>query len=269
MKLDQVYRELLSMNVATSHDIVQVVERLTDLKPRSQYVYTKYISPLLRKGLLSRVRRGLYYVRSPNEGDDLPEMDKYLMASKVRDDYYLSHHAALELNGTAESAFWIVHLSVPQNKRFQKFVFNGVEFKPVSTKDVGTSTIAFPRKDGKVRASNPSRTFLDCIDRPEHVGGWEECLKSLQSLAGVDINEIIELVGLYGKSILNNKVGFILDLMRRNSVYYEHISDDDLSLIEKRLNGLMYYLDSNQEYSRSKRWNLYVPSGFESHLRGI
>jgi len=269
MKLDQVYRELLSLKVVTTEDIGRVVQELTDLKPRTQYVQTKYISPLKKRDLISRVRRGLYYVRSPNESADLPEMDKFLIASRLRDDYYISHHAALEMHGAAESAFWTVHVSVPENLRFQQFRFNKVAFKSVSSKRPSMSTTNFSRKGGTVIASNPTRTFLDCLDRPDYAGGWEECLKSLSSLPGIDVNEMIDLIDLYDKSILNNKAGYFLDLLRQNSVYYEHISDDELMLIEKRLNGLMYYLSGRKTTQRSKRWNLYVPSGFETYLRGV
>ncbi|NYT16306.1 MAG: hypothetical protein GKC02_10175 [Methanomassiliicoccales archaeon] len=269
MKLDQVYRELLSLKVVTTQDITRAVQEFTDLKPRTQYVQTKYISPLKKRGLMTRVRRGLYYVRSPNEGDDLPEMDKFLVASRIRDNYYISHHAALEIHGAAESVFWTVHISVPQNLRFQQFHFNNVAFKSVSTKEPKMSNTSFPRKGKTVLASNPTRTFLDCIDRPDYVGGWEECLKSLSSLPGIDVNELVDLIDLYDKSILNNKAGYVLDLLRQNSVYYEHISDDGLSRIEERLNGLMYYLSGRERTQRSKRWNLYIPIGFETYLRGI
>jgi predicted transcriptional regulator of viral defense system len=269
MKIDHVYRELLSMKVATTSDIVKVVERLTNLKPLSQYVHTKYIAPLQKKGLLSRVRKGLYYVRSPNEGANRPEMDKYLIASKVRKEYYISHHAALELNGAAESAFWTVHISVDKGSRFQTFSYNDIKFRPVLTRDVKLHTMVFPRKGSSIIASNPSRTFIDCIDKPENVGGWEECLKSLQSLANVDIAEMIDVLEVYNKNILTNKAGYVLDLLRRNSVYYEHISDTDLSRLEKMLSKPMYYVGNSHEYTRSKRWHLYVPTDFESYLRGI
>ena len=60
-------------------------------------------------------------------------------------------------------------------------------------------------KNQKIIVSSPSRTFLDCIERPEYSGGWEECLKSLESLAGVKSNELKQLLDKIGILELQNE----------------------------------------------------------------
>lgn len=269
MKINRIYSDLLQAKVVTTDDIVELVKLSTDLDPNPQYVYNKYIKPLMGRGALSRVRRGLYYVNSPNEVSELDPMDKYLIGAKIRSRYYLSHHAALELHGCAQSVFWTVHVSLPQESRFQEFEFRGVRFQPVSTKNVDIGIISFSWRDKPILTSNPNRTFIDCVDRPDLVGGWEECLKSLQSLPGVRVEEMANIINEMNKKTLYNKTGYILELLKDNSVYYEHITDDELETIRNMVSRNPVRLRGSGKVIRSQRWNLWVEEGFEEYLRGV
>jgi len=43
---------------------------------------------------------------------------------------------------------------------------------------------------GKVRVSSKERTFIECINRIQYAGGWEECVKSLESLGGLNMEKL-------------------------------------------------------------------------------
>ncbi len=269
MKLQDVYRDLLDNKVVSTDDITETVSELTDLSPRPQHVHNKYIRPLLRKGLMERIRKGLYYVNSVEEAKRLGKMDRFLLASKLRDDYYLSHHSALELHGCANSVFSTVYVSLSSESRFSSFQFRGIDFRPVSIKAVKLGTTTFRWRDRDIVTSDPHRTLVDCVDRPDLVGGWEECMKSLQDLPGIRIARVLNIIEGLEKRTLFNKVGYVLDILRGSSPYYEHISEADMEALRQNITRNPTRLQKGEDLVRSERWNLYVEDDFKEYLRGI
>jgi predicted transcriptional regulator of viral defense system len=117
--------------------------------------------------------------------------------------------------------------------------------------------------------SSKERTFIECIERVQYSGGWEECIKSLEDLRGLDVEKLISLTLQQGKKGLPRRIGFIVDLLRKRSPFYEHVNDSTLSKMEIEIRGPPQYLVRGKKGSLSKRWNLYIPEAFEEQLRGI
>jgi len=120
-----------------------------------------------------------------------------------------------------------------------------------------------------LRVSSKERTFIECVDRIRYAGGWEECIKSLENLRGIDIEKLINLTLQQKKRGLRRRIGFILDLLRKRSPFYEHISDASLSKMEIEIRGSPQYLVLGRKGSLNRKWNLYIPEAFEEQLRGI
>ncbi len=107
-----------------------------------------------------------------------------------------------------------------------------------------------------LRVSSKERTFIECIDRVEYAGGWEECLKSLENLGGLNFQRIVNLLFKTQKEILLRKVGYVLELLKKNSPLYEHLEDRPLDSIAKRASGAPCYLVDGEPGPLHKRWNL-------------
>jgi predicted transcriptional regulator of viral defense system len=110
---------------------------------------------------------------------------------------------------------------------------------------------------------------MECVDRVRYAGGWEECIKSLENLRGLDVQKLISLTLRQGKKSLPRRIGFTLDLLRKRSPFYEHIDDASLSKMEVETIGPPQYLIRGNKGILNRRWNLYVPMVFEEQLRGI
>ena len=61
----------------------------------------------------------------------------------------------------------------------------------------------------------------------------------------------------------------MLESLKEASVFYRHLDDAVLSRIEAHVIGNARYLVSGLKGDLNERWLLYVPPGFEQHLRGI
>jgi len=155
----------------------------------------------------------------------------------------------------------------PKNK-FRDFGFRHIRYRPVYHSQSHLGLEKINHKNHKIVVSSPSRTFLDCIERPEYAGGWEECLKSLESLAGVNAKEIKQLLDAIGKDMLFRKTGLVLDLLNENP-YYQGTLPKIKSYLQKKMGTSSMYLREGSKSELDKNWRLYVPIGFKGILKGV
>lgn len=267
-KLEKVYKELLPLKVVTFDEIVDIVREITQTK-KSHYIYRNYVKKLVDEEKLERIRKGLYAVLSPLETPETYVPDKFLIASKIRADYYLGYHTALEFYGSAYSHFNEVYIAIKEKNRFDPFQYKNLRFKPIFVKDTSLNIEEKEYLGHKIKVSSKERTFIDCLDRVRYAGGWEESLKSLQGLGGLDFKALTKTLSNYNNDLLFRKSGFTLALLRNTSVFYEHFSDKALNQLHKMIGPKPRYLTKEKPFKYNERWHLYVPERFEEKLRGI
>jgi len=267
-KTEKLYLELLSLRVATFEDISEKVREITGKNFSSKYIYSKYVKRLMDEGKLKRIRRNLYVAIPPLENPEEYLPDKFLVASKLRENYYLSYHTALEFHGCAYSFFNEVYVAVNEEDRFDAFSYKNLKFKPVFQRDVETEVEVRKYLNHNIRVSSKERTFVDCVDRVEYAGGWEELIKSLQRLR-INFAKLEKVLMLYKKDVLFRKVGFVLEILRDTSVFYEHLTDDMLDNLRARVGRSPMYLFRAKPYYHDKKWNLYIPRNFRELVRGV
>lgn len=269
-KLELLYQELLKKEVIRYKEIEETALEIIEKRPISfHYLYNEYINKLRRQGKLLHPQRGIYVAVPPTMiDDDSFQPDRYLIASKIQSQYYLGYHTALEFYGCAYSSYNEIYIVVPIERKFREFDFKQVRYHPVFTLHHNMGVKRTLHRNHEIKVSSPSRTFLDCIDRPEYAGGWEECIKSLEGLAGVSSTDLKHLLGKIGKDMLFRKSGFILSLLSENP-YYRGILDDLHQFLESHIGKSPMYLREGAKSYLNKRWKLYVPIGFEELMKGV
>ena len=257
------------MRIVTFDDIVQSTSKTATGSTNRRYIYRKYVKRLVESGKLRSIKKGLYAVLSPLEKPEKHETEKLLIASKVRKEYYLGFHTALEYYGSAYSAFNDAYVCVQAKERFDPFSYGRFTFKPVFIKDLFSQIVEKPYGQSFLRVSSKERTFIECIDKVQYAGGWEECTKSLAELSGIDFEKLVTLTLDQRKQILFRKVGYFLEFLRSRSPFYEHVSKDLLEQLTSRVKGSPQYLVRGEGGEINERWRLYIPSDLEEKLKGI
>ncbi len=268
-KIEALYHELLKIEVATTKEIKVLASEILNESYSFRYIYNEYLSKLKTSGKLLHPRRGLYIVVPPLMiGKSSFQPDRYLVASKIQEPYYLGYHTALEIHGTAYSEYNKVYIVVPPDKKFREFEFRGKNYQPVynSCSDLGLERIT--HKEQIIVTSSPSRTFIDCIDRPDYSGGWEECLKSLESLPGVKNQDIMKILEAKRKDILYRKTGLVLSFFTDNP-YYEGMLSELEPYLKENIGISPMYLSKDSKSYLDEDWMLYIPKGFQDLMRGV
>lgn len=255
-KTDQVYAFIYLKGAVSSEELAHYAD--TEFGWDYKYLYLKYLRKLMNDGRLLRIRRGLYAARNPYDPDE-PLPDKYLLGSKIRKKYYLGYHTALELLGAGHSVHNGCYIAVPRSNPFRSFELPPLHFQGILSRDLDTEIIMLDLKRGPVRLSNPARTFVEVLLRPELAGGYEEAILCLEGLGSVEPSGILKVLDIYGNDNLYRKVGYILEKLVETSPYYEGIGTRELDRIMLRIGDGLVYIDRNVPSILVKKWKLYVP----------
>lgn len=264
---DTIYTWLLSQRAATLQEISEFYKHAIGEPNQTKYIYDKFITPLLKQEKLARARRGIYVPIDPVTSK--PSTEKIIIASKIKPDYYLGYHTAMEYYGSAYSEHTQTYICVQPRNRFKEFQFDGVSFKAVYVTDTKTDIIIKSYRNHEIKVCSKERLLIECIEKPDNSGGWEETLKSIHSLSGLDYTNVMKWVDIKDRQVLMRKTGYILELLKENSVYHRHLPEAILEKIESKVKGQPQYLIKGNPGPLNKKWMLYIPEGFTENLRGV
>jgi len=242
----KVYSELYSRRVINTDDVKEILGE--------SHRSVDYITNLREKGYFQKIKKGVYAVVPPNlVGEDF-NPDKFLVAGKVKDDYYISHHSALELHGMAQSTYNRVWVTTKNPAKH--FDYKSISYRFITTKYYFGIT-EVNRQGTKIKVSDREKTFLDCTRKIKYVGGLEELMKSLNNFPSLNWEKLLNYLGRFGENKLFQKTGFILDNLEFK------VPEELKEKLSKEVSNKTYYLDKNKESRHVKEWNLMVPKNFE------
>jgi len=203
-----------------------------------------------KKGYIQSVKRGLYVTVDLATGESIA--GKFRIAGKITPTSYVSHHAAFEYYGCANQVSY--HVEVSSDTVFAPFEFAGVTYVYRGSR-LNDGVLA--RQDG-VRVTDTERTMLDGIHDFEKVMGLEELLRCLELLPMVKEGKLLAYLDAYGKQVLYQKAGYILEHFRD----MWNLSDAFFTACETRVGKSKRYLYKPSEYEKmeyNRRWRLVVP----------
>lgn len=201
-----------------------------------------------KQGYIIQVRRGLYCVT--NMATKQPEANKYQIASAITPTAYVAYHAAMEYHGLAHQVYYDV--TVGSEQTFRAFDFDGNHFAPhVSSLALGIDS---PVADSHVRVTNMERTLIDCIDRIDLCGGWEELVNCLRGVHYLREEQLMAVLKAYNKTALYKKTGFLFEQLGLP------VSADFIALCRSYAKDSVMYLTSDGTSDMfHAAWRLYAP----------
>lgn len=219
---------------------------------------------LLDSEQIVKVRKGLYEVIPPEHvGKEKPAAEKFLLGRKVTSPYCLAYHSALEVHGVANSAIYnIVYIASPN--QFRNFKYEGVGYRWVPRENL-TGTQKTIWSTAQIIVTDREKTILDCIDRIDLAGGFEETFKSLSSMTNVNFDRLYQYAKKEKKKVLFHKLGFFLSLKEIRESW--DINEEKLRKIKLNLSSKIYYFEVSKGKGKLvKEWNLIVPSNIEEMM---
>ena len=244
-----IYSKLYPKRVITTMDVFRIL--------KDKHKSADYLTNLREKGFIQKIRRGVYAILPPDAIGRSFLPDKFLVAGKLRDRYYISHHSALELHGLAESTFNIVYISSSTYQ--QSLTYQDITYRILTTKHFfGIESIQY--KGEKLLVSDLEKTILDCIRKIKYAGGLEELMKSLSNIPYINHDKLWRYLREFDEKALYHKTGFILETLGKTP-------ESILNKIKKKLGGTVYYLYSEKNCVYNGNWKLMIPKNFDELMK--
>jgi predicted transcriptional regulator of viral defense system len=210
---------------------------------------------------IGMVKDGLYFSIRPGSNAQQTSPDPFLVASKLSDDAVIAFHSALDLLGFGHSLFNTFYYFT---NRFRPALrFRGSHFRSVVTPEklqtksqefFGTEKVE--RLGVKITVTGKERTLVDCLDRPQYCGGFEEMYRSLEKMPYLQSEVLLSYLELRNQKKLHAAVGFFLEQHREQF----HVEETFLRMLERNKPSTAVYWDrSKKGGTYVKRWNLMVP----------
>ena len=183
---------------------------------RSEQTGRKVIRNLLRKGWLTRLTGGRYMLLPPERGaESMSENNPLALAAAVVEESYVGWWSAAAFHGFTTQMPATVFVAVTKQTKARTVEDTEIRFVTVpARKFFGVKRYTVYGRS--VSISDPEKTIVDCIDRPDLAGGPAELTRIVHAgMAETDQGKLID-VAIEMKSIsLLQRLGFLTDLVAR------------------------------------------------------
>lgn len=222
---------------------------------------------LTKAGWLVSLGAGKYAIVLPSAGDDaVPAANRLVIARELVGDvpYYISHDSALEIHNMLTRPITTVTISTPRRLK-SRTVFN-VPYRFITTqpKDMWGYTPVWTSAEDQVQVSDPERTILDGLARPDLCAGVSEVATSLLIRKDdLDWKKLAEYAQRLGSQAVVKRLGYLLD-------FYSLAPSEILSRLQGQIGPSYALLDPLLPKSGQflSRWRLQLNIDTET-LKGI
>ena len=178
----------------------------------------RLLSDMTKRGLLMRIKEGLYYI-IPYEQDPktfMPDwhlLAQYLVGSA---DYYVGYFSALQIHS----------LTTQPNLKEQIVVNKQIKPSTLFVKNIPFQFIYHNEKHffgnkkmwidsfNRIQCSDLEKTIIDCLFKPEYAGGISEIAKAVYKVKDkIDYYRILQYVKRFDSQVLIKRLGFLLELL--------------------------------------------------------
>lgn len=212
-------------------------------------------------GRLGMIKEGLYYAIRPGQSERTAPVDPFLLSSKLTPDAVLSFHTALDLLGFGHSVFNTYYCF---SNRFRPALrFRRDHFRIVMTPEklqvksqalFGTEKVE--RLGVKLVVTGKERTLVECLEKPQNCGGFEEMYRSLEKISFIRPDQLLQYLDLRDQKNLYARVGFFLEQHREEL----QVEDSLLRQLSRRVPAKpVYWTSQSIGGVLMKPWNLIVP----------
>lgn len=183
---------------------------------------------MTRRGLLMRVKRGLYHVIPYEQDPETFMPDWHLLAEYIVNDvdYYIGYYSALQ-----------IHNLITQPSLKEQIVVSA-QLKPsaIKVKDVDFQFIYhngqhfFGAKKiwidnfNKVLCSDLEKTIVDCLFKPDYAGGITEIARAIYiSREKIKYDTLLDYINKFNSQAVIKRLGFLLELLNIETTIVENL----------------------------------------------
>jgi predicted transcriptional regulator of viral defense system len=182
----------------------------------SEQTARKVIRNLIRKGWLTRLVGGRYMLLPPEHGpENIGENNPLALAAAAEEPSYVGWWSAASFHGFTTQKPMTVTVATQRQMPARTIEGTEVQFiKIASRKFFGFKTYTVYGRSAAI--TDPEKTVVDCIDRPDLAGGPAELTRIVYSAMGeIDHEKLVTAAMAMKSTALLQRLGFLTDLVGR------------------------------------------------------
>lgn len=184
----------------------------------------RLLSDMAKRGLLMRVKEGLYYIIPFEQDPETFMPDWHLLSQYLVGDaeYYVGYFSALQIHSLTSQPQLKEQIVVNKQIKPSTFLVKNIPFQFIYHNEghfFGNKK-AWIDSFNKVQCSDLEKTFIDCLFKPQYAGGITEIAKAIhKAKEKIDYNRLLDYAIRFNSQAVIKRLGFLLELLEiENSV---------------------------------------------------
>lgn len=176
------------------------------------------LSDMTRRGLLMRLKEGVYYIIPYEQDSELFIPDWHLAAECLAGNaqYYIGYYSALQIHNLITQPSLKEQIVVSKRIRPSEIKIKDVRFQFIYHNEkyfFGKQKIWIDSFN-KVSCSDLEKTFIDCLFKPDYAGGIVETAKAIYaSRDKIKWDKLLDYAIKFDSQAVIKRLGFILEML--------------------------------------------------------
>jgi predicted transcriptional regulator of viral defense system len=195
------------------------------------------LSDMTRRGLLMRLKEGIYYIIPYEQDPETFMPDWHLIAEYLVNDaeYYIGYYSALQIHNLITQPSLKEQIVVSKQLRPSTIKIKNVPFQFIyhNSKHFFGAKKNWIDSYHKVLCSDLEKTIIDCLFKPDYAGGIVEIARAIYvSKNKIDFEKLLEYTKKFESQAVIKRLGFLLELLEiENTIVTELFKEKSESFI--------------------------------------
>jgi predicted transcriptional regulator of viral defense system len=180
------------------------------------------LSDMTKRGLLMRLKEGIYYIIPYEQNAETFMPDWHLIAENMVNNakHYIGYYSALQIHNLITQPSLKEQIVVSKQIRPSEIKIKDVSFQFIYHNDkhfFGEKKIWIDSYN-KVLCSDLEKTFIDCLFKPDYAGGIVEVARAIYtSKDKIKYDTLLEYANKFDSQAVIKRLGFILEMLDINT----------------------------------------------------
>ncbi len=236
--------------------IIFTLDDACEIYGRERQETTYFLRDLVNRGVLARIKSGVFLI--VQMGQESTQLANWPIIARVlagKNEYYISHYAAMRLHGMTTHPLMNVILTLSKRKPTKQV--HNIQYQFIYSKSDhfwGTTQL-WVTKQEKVCVSDLERTILDGLDRPDLCGGIKEIARGIWAKQKkIDWVKIVNYAKKYHSKAAVKRLGFILECLNLGLDYVSQLEE----IISSKKDYILLDPNGAQMGNYLSRWRIRI-----------
>ena len=203
-------------------DCFAYADAIDVLPQSSESALKELLSDMVKRGLLMRLKKGLYYIIPFEKDPDTFMPDWHIVAGHLAKDvnHYIGYYSALQIHNLITQPSLKEQVVVDKQIRPSKITIKDVDFQFIyhNEKHFFGSKKIWIDSFNKVMCSDLEKTFIDCLFKPDYAGGIVEIARAIHvSRDKIKYDKLLDYTQRFNSQAVIKRLGFLLESLEIES----------------------------------------------------